>query len=163
MQRTMSAYSLANIKKELNTLDPEQLQQALLRLAKYKVENKELLSYLLFKAHDEAMFVEEVKEEIDEALSTLNDTNLYWAKKTLRKALRTANKNIRYSGVKETEVELRIYFCQKIKATGLPFHRSTALENLYHGQLKKIDKVLSAMHEDLQYDYRQQLTELDLD
>ncbi|MEQ8532257.1 MAG: hypothetical protein RIB86_10420 [Imperialibacter sp.] len=156
----MSAYSISHIKKELQVLDPEQLQQVILRLGKYKVENKELLSYLLFKAHDEAIFIEEVKEGIDESLSSLNDTNLYWAKKTIRKALRFANKNIRYSGIKETEVEIRIYFCQQMKATGLPFQRSTALENLYNGQLKKIEKVLSTLHEDLQFDYQQQIEEL---
>ncbi|MEQ9101837.1 MAG: hypothetical protein RIF36_15000 [Imperialibacter sp.] len=156
----MSAYSISHIKKELQVLDPEQLQQVILRLGKYKVENKELLSYLLFKAHDEAIFIEEVKEGIDESLSSLNDTNLYWAKKTIRKALRFANKNIRYSGIKETEVEIRIYFCQQMKATGLPFQRSTALDNLYTGQLKKIEKVLSTLHEDLQFDYQQQIEEL---
>ncbi|MEQ9378470.1 MAG: hypothetical protein RIG68_25000 [Imperialibacter sp.] len=156
----MSAYSISHIKKELQALDPEQLQQVILRLGKYKVENKELLSYLLFKAHDEAIFIDEVKEGIDESLSTLNDTNLYWAKKTIRKALRFANKNIRYSGLKETEVEIRIYFCQQMKATGLPFQRSTALDNLYNSQLKKIEKVLSTLHEDLQFDYQQQIEEL---
>ncbi|MEQ8413100.1 MAG: hypothetical protein RIB71_01490 [Imperialibacter sp.] len=156
----MSAYSISHIKKELQVLAPEQLQQVILRLGKYKVENKELLSYLLFKAHDEAIFIEEVKEGIDESLSTLNDTNLYWAKKTIRKALRFANKNIRYSGIKETEVDIRIYFCQQMKATGLPFQRSTALDNLYTGQLKKIEKVLSTLHEDLQFDYQQQIEEL---
>ncbi|CAD5256668.1 MULTISPECIES: hypothetical protein [unclassified Imperialibacter] len=156
----MSAYSISHIKKELQVLDSEQLQQVILRLGKYKVENKELLSYLLFKAHDEAIFIDEVKEGIDESLSTLNDTNLYWAKKTIRKALRFANKNIRYSGLKETEVEIRIYFCQQMKATGLPFQRSTALDNLYNGQLKKIEKVLSTLHEDLQFDYQQQIEEL---
>jgi hypothetical protein len=156
----MSAYSISQIKKELQLLDPEQLQQVILRLGKYKVENKELLSYLLFKAHDEAIFIEEVKEGIDESLSTLNDTNLYWAKKTIRKALRFANKNIRYSGIKETEVEIRVYFCQQMKATGLPFQRSTALDNLYTGQLKKIEKALSTLHEDLQFDYQQQIDEL---
>mgnify|MGYP003664802674 CR=1 FL=1 len=156
----MSAYSISHIKKELQVLDSEQLQQVILRLGKYKVENKELLSYLLFKAHNEAIFIEEVKEGIDESLSTLNDTNLYWAKKTIRKALRFANKNIRYSGIKETEVEIRIYFCERMKATGLPFQRSTALDNLYNGQLKKIEKVLSTLHEDLQFDYQQQIEEL---
>jgi hypothetical protein len=156
----MSAYSISQIKKELQLLDTEQLQQVVLRLGKYKVENKELLSYLLFKAHDEAIFIEEVKEGIDESLSTLNHTNLYWAKKTIRKALRFANKNIRYSGLKETEVEIRIYFCQRMKATGIPFDQSTALSNLYNGQLIKPGKALSTLHEDLQFDYQQQIEEL---
>ncbi len=156
----MSAYSIAQIKKELKALDAEKLQQVILRVGKYKVENKELLSYLLFKAHDEASFIDEVKEAIDESLTTLNDTNLYWAKKTIRKALRLANKNIRYSGLKETEVEIRVYFCQQMQATGIPFRHSTALSNLYDGQLKKIEKALSTLHEDLQYDYQTSIENL---
>lgn len=156
----MQAYSIAEIKKELQTLETAQLHQVILRLGKYKVENKELISYLLFKAHDEETFLEEVKEEIDAALSTLNDTNLYWAKKTIRKALRVANKHIRYSGIRETEVELRIYFCEQMNATGIPFRQSTALSNLYDGQVKKIEKALASLHEDLQYDYQQQIEDL---
>ncbi len=156
----MSSHSISQIKKELQTLEAEQLTQLALRLAKYKAENKELLSYLLFKAHDEQSFIGEVKEEIDESLTTLNAGNLYWAKKTIRKALRVTNKYIRYSGIKETEVELRLHFCRQMKESGLTFRQSTALANLYEGQIKKLEKALSTLHEDLQYDYRTQMEDL---
>ncbi len=150
----MYTVSLNEIKKELTVLDAGQLQQLCVRLARYKIENKELLSYLLFNAENESGFIGEVKSDIDDQLAAMNKANLYWAKKTIRKTLKTLNKFVRYSGNKETEVELRLYFCRKMKETGIPFRQSTALENLYEGQLKKIEKALNALHEDLQYDYR---------
>lgn len=156
----MYTASLNELKKELATLDALELRQLCIRLVKYKVENKELLSYLLFHSENEDGFIEQVKLDIEAQFASLNATNLYWAKKTIRKVLRTTNKYVRYSGNKQTEVELRLYFCQKIKETGLPFRHSTALSNLYDGQLKKINRALHSLHEDLQYDYRLILEEL---
>jgi hypothetical protein len=40
----METASISEIKKELKTLTPQQLQDICIRLAKYKKENKELLS-----------------------------------------------------------------------------------------------------------------------
>lgn len=156
----MYTASLNEIKKELSLLDADQLRQLCIRLTRYKIENKELLSYLLFNSENENGFVGEVKADVDQQLTAMNQNNLYWAKKTVRKSLKTLNKFIRYSGNKETEVELRLYFCRKVKETGIPFRQSTALENLYEGQLKKIEKALTSLHEDLQYDYRQMIEDL---
>ncbi len=83
----METASLSEIKKELKVLSPQQLQEILLRLAKYKKENKELLSYLLFEAFNQQAFIQSVKEEIDEQFMHLNHSSFYLAKKTLRKAL----------------------------------------------------------------------------
>lgn len=145
--------SVATIKKELNELSPKVLKELCLRMVKYKKENKELLSYLLFEAQDEENFIHNIKEEIDEAFTTINQANLYWAKKSIRKILRLTGKYIKYSGQKQTEVELLLHFCHKLKDSGIKFRQSTTLLNLYHAQLKKISKALASLHEDLQYDY----------
>jgi hypothetical protein len=62
----MKAASINEIKKELGELDAKALRDICMRLAKYKKENKELLTYLLFEAHDEAGYVNAVKSEMDE-------------------------------------------------------------------------------------------------
>ena len=62
----MESVALNTIKKELNFLPPEQLAELCLRLSRYKRENKELLSYLLFEAHDEAVFIAKVKDDMDD-------------------------------------------------------------------------------------------------
>jgi hypothetical protein len=149
----MNAASLSEIKKELQTLDADTIQSICLRLAKYKKENKELLSYLLSEAQDEAGYIRNVKEEIDMMFQELTDRNLYIVKKILRKILRFANRQIKYSGIPQTELELRIYFCEQIKTAGIPLTQGTVLYNLYQQQLKKISSVLTKLPEDYQVDY----------
>lgn len=156
----MEIASIANIKKELKHMPAEDLQAIINRLAKYKKENKELLSYLLFEAYNEGEYIRQVKEEMDLQFSAMNRTSFYLAKKTLRKVLRTTNKYIRFSGNKETEIELLLYFCKKMKTSRLNYKQSRVVFNMYINQVKRIQKVISMLHEDLQYDYREELEAL---
>ena len=57
----MKAATVHQIKQELKTLQPEELLELCLRLSKFKKENKELLTYLLYESADEATYVESVK------------------------------------------------------------------------------------------------------
>ena len=156
----MDIASLSHIKKELKNLPPEVLQDVVVRLAKYKKENKELLSYLLFEADNEDEYIRQVKEEIDLEFMSLNRSSFYLAKKTIRKVLKTTKKHIRFSGKKETEIELLLYFCKKLKDSRLNYKRSRVVFNMYLTQVKRIQKVISMLHEDLQYDYREELEAL---
>ena len=56
----MKAATIHEIKQELVTLKPAALSELCLRLAKFKKENKELLTYLLFEAHNETEYVKSV-------------------------------------------------------------------------------------------------------
>jgi len=156
----MKAASLNELKKELSTLKPAQVLAYCMRLTKFKKDNKELLSYLLFEAHNEARYIEHVKTEIDELFNEMNKSTFYLAKKSVRKVLRITNKKIKYSGLPQTEVELLIYFCTKLNQSGVKVKGSTTLMNLYENQIKKIKKSLGKLHEDLQYDYQKEVEEL---
>ena len=136
------------------------VEEYCMRLAKYKKENKELLNYLLFEADDEEKFIKELKEEVDAQFAEMNKSTIYFAKKSIRRNLRNVNKHIKFSGRAETAAELLIYFCVCLKSSEIPIHKSTAMTNLYDAQIKKINKVIETMHEDLQYDYRKLLEEL---
>jgi hypothetical protein len=149
----MKPATVHEIKQELLTLPASALAELCLRLAKFKKDNKELLTYLLFEATDQQAYVENVKKEIDLGFEELPKPNLYLTKKSLRKILRTTAKEIRYMGSPQAEVELLTYFCTKIRASGIPIHKQAVLTNLYQQQLKKIRGVIATMHEDLQYDY----------
>jgi hypothetical protein len=156
----MKAASLNELKNELKTLTPAQLLDICLHLAKYKKENKELLTYLLFEAFDEATYIRKIKDQISTEFANINKSNIYFAKKTIRKILRTTSKYIRYSDSRQTEVELLLFFCKKLKNSDIPIHTSVALYNLYLRQIQKIEKALATMHEDLQYDYSEELKAL---
>lgn len=153
----MKAASISILKKELNLRPPEELMVLCMRLVKYKKENKELLNYLLFEANDEDQYIHSVKREIDSQFAEINRSTMYYMKKSLRKILRITQKYIHYSGLRRTEVELLIYYCGKIKTSGIAIHSSTALNKLYLAQIQKIRNALATMHEDLQYDYEQEL------
>jgi hypothetical protein len=152
--KTPSAQEIKSAIKELSNADSLEL---ILRLARFKKENKELLTYLLFNAGDEAGFIEEIKSELDKEFADVNRTNLYQAKKTIRKILRLINKYCRYTPVKTSELELRIYFCKKLRFINIGFERSQVLLNLYSGQVKKIRTTLDSLHEDLQFDYQDEV------
>jgi len=156
----MKTATLNELKKELELLDRKKLLDLNLRLSKYKKENKELLTYLLFEADNEQAYIKSIRQEIDSQFADMNLSNLFLAKKTIRKVLRTANKFIRFSGSKQTEVEVRIYFCNGLKKSGVQFRKSQVLVNLYENQVKKINEALDKLHEDIRFDYREEVEQL---
>ena len=156
----MKAASLNELKQELGTRTQKDLLQFCLRLAKFKKENKELLTFLLFEADNLQSYIQSVKMEIDEQFSAINKTNLYFAKKSVRKILRAINKFIKYAASKEAEVELLIYYCTCLKNSGIAIHKSAALTNLFNMQIKKINKTMFSLHEDLQYEYLKDLEKI---
>ena len=152
--------SISVIKKELNRLPKEVLVEHLLRLAKYKKESKELLSYLLFEADDEANYVKEVKEEIEKEFASINYSSVYYSKKGIQRVYRMLTKYIRYSGKKTTQVDLLIHFCKEMKNCKANYKRSKVLKNLYDRQIVAISKAMASMHEDLRLDYENELEEI---
>lgn len=153
----MKAVSVANIKKELQHLSQDELIELCLRLSKFKKENKELLTYLLFEAHDESGYIEAVKQEIDTQFETINTNSYFYIKKSVRKILRLIKKYARYSLKKETEVELLLFFCQKLKNFSPSIKHNVTLTNIYERQIGTIKKIVGTLHEDLQYDYHLEL------
>ena len=139
-----------------------EITELCLRLAKFKKENKELLTYLIFEAHDEQGFIQSIKKEVDKQFAEINKSNLYFVKKTLRKILRNINKHIRYTGSLQVTIELLIYFCKSIQESGIPIQKNPVIANLYKGQVQKINKTLLSLHEDLQYDYTREIAALEI-
>lgn len=156
----MKAASLAEIKRELKSRDPEEILQLCLRLGRFKKDNKELLTYLLFEAQDENGYIQALKNVVDDMMEEINVSHLYYAKKGLQKIVRFLNKSLRYSGNKNTEVEVRLHFCQSMKNSVIPIHRNQTINNLYDREIKRIEKALSTLHEDLQADYQFEIGQL---
>jgi len=149
----MKAVTVKEISQELFNLTPKELRDLCLRLARFKKENKELLTYLLFESADEASYIESVKKEIDLQFEQVNKKSYYFIKKGLRRILLNTGKYIRYSHSRKTEVDLLIYYCSKLKKFTPSIQRNTALRNLYLRQIATIREKIGSLHEDLQYDY----------
>jgi hypothetical protein len=156
----MKAVTVKELNTELLRLTPRELRDLCLRLSRFKKENKELLTYLLFESSDEAMYIENVKEEIDRQFSEVNRKSYYFIKKGVRRILLNTRKYIRYSQNRKTEVDLLIYYCTKLRNFTPSINKNTALRNLYLRQIETIREKLSSLHEDLQYDYAPELKAL---
>ena len=154
----MNAASIAEIKNQLVKLDQGQLLEIILRLARFKKDNKELLTYALFLSENEAAYASYLCDEIREEFQV--HPNMH--KKTLRKTIRVMEKCLRFSGSKETELTVRVCFCRALISSETAFRERKVMFNMYAAQIKKIKKLIESHHKDLQHDYRQNFNDLDL-
>lgn len=154
----MKPASIDDIKKELQRQPPKKVLELLLKLGRFKKENKELLSYLLFEASDEAGYVQSIILEIDDLLAEANNAPYSVSKKILRKIPRLINRQIKYMGSKPSAVDLHMHFARQLR--GLEGSAKALPEKMFVQQLNKIEKLLPVLEEDLRHDYEKQLAHI---
>ncbi|MFY7670764.1 hypothetical protein ACOSP6_06715 [Tenacibaculum sp. MEBiC06402] len=157
----MKAATIKVLKDELKHQNQAELLELCLKLARFKKENKELLTYLLFEASNEDRYIESIKLEVDQSFSQINTKSFFYIRKSIRKILSSLKKYIRYSKKKSTEVELLLYFCLKLKQFKPSISRSPRLQNIFETQMRMAKKAMYTLHEDLQYDYTILIEEID--
>ncbi len=149
----MKTATIKELKDELQHKSPSELKELCLNLGRFKKENKELLTYLLFEAHNEEAFIDKVKSQISDSFSEINTKNYYYIRKSVRKILSQTKKFIRYSKKKDTQVQLLLHFCSELKEMDPDYRKSNRLRNVFLTQLNLIEKTIDTLHPDLQYDY----------
>lgn len=156
----MKAASVVELREELEHLDKEKLKQLCLRLSRFKLENKELLTYLLFESEDESSYIQSIKDQLDTLFLDINTNSYFYVKKSVRKILRRIRKFARYSNQPETEVELLLYFCLKMQDITPSIFKNKTLTNIYNRQIESAQKKTKKLHEDLQYEYNLHIEDL---
>ena len=159
----MQAATLVQLKRTLRERPAHELLEHCLRLAKYSRDNKELLTYLALRADDEEGYLEEIKQDIDDAFWVVPRNNIWRTKRAIRKIVKALNKHVKFSGRRDSEVELRLHFCRRMRESELPYRKNSVLSNLYDAQVKKTRAAYAKLHEDLQFDYGERVRELTLD
>jgi len=149
----MEAAPLAELKKELKHLDTAALHEVVLAMARYKKENKELLTYLLFESFNEQAFIDQINAEVDVMFSEINTNSYYFIKKSVRKIIRHIRKHIRYSKKAETEAALWQYFLKKLTQMRPGYQKDKVLVNIYERQQQAFVKALGKMHPDQRADF----------
>ncbi len=157
----MESASLAEIKKELQQLPPQELIEVCLRLVKFKKVNKELAHYLLFESANELAYVEKAKQDISRRFEEMPQNSLFFTTKYIRKTLRLCKQYAQYSKFTESSVALHIHFCKELIACKSYWKGYVALENFYARIHAHILKDIKKLHEDLQYDYTKELMGLE--
>jgi len=156
----MKAASIKQLKEALDTSSNTEVILLCLKLLKYKKENKELASYHLFYANTEHEYIADVKDMLSTMFLDVNTKNAYFAKKSIRKIVRTCAKYIKYSTEKTTAIDLLIFVCNQMKTLPEYLAKNNQIVNIYSVQVKKIKALVEALHEDLQYDFEQQIKAL---
>ena len=98
----MKPVTIKKIKDELHYKSSQELIELCLKLSKFKKENKELLSYLLFDVEDEATYIYNVNEYSTLLFGDINTKSFFYIRKSVRKILKLTKKYIRYSKKNET-------------------------------------------------------------
>ena len=156
----MKTASVREIKKELSNCSREELVEIVLKLSKHKKENKELLTYLIYESSDEEQYIQDVCDDVTAQFQGINTSSYYLIKKSVRKILRFCKKQIRFSKIKTTEAEILMHFCFELRKLRPSYKNNIVLLNLHNKQLELIEKAVSTLHEDLQYDYRLELEQI---
>ncbi|MEN8704243.1 MAG: hypothetical protein ABF286_08775, partial [Polaribacter sp.] len=105
----MKASTIKQLKDELSHKTAQELKDLCLQLARFKVENKELLTYLLFEANDEDQYIVNCKTFIDTQFVEIGTNNAYYVRKKIRKILTSTKKLIRFSKKKDTEAQILLH------------------------------------------------------
>jgi len=155
----MKPEKLSDLKKVLLVLSVPELTEICLRLAKYKKENKELLAYLLFDANEPMKYAEDVKSFLIADFNTMQK-HYFYSTKSLRKIIRLINRYAKYTGSKQVETELCIWFCTNYLTSADLRTTHKPLQGLLTRQFEKIIKLLPKLHEDLQFDYQKEFEAL---
>lgn len=156
----MNASTIQEIKAELEHKSNKELLSLCLRLAKFKKENKELLSFLLFESYDINTYIKNIKSQTDDFFKEINTSGTYYIKKSIRKILRYINKQIKFASTKLVEAELLIHFCNNIIFYKIPLNKSRQLQKIFDTQFQKMETAIETLHPDLQYDLKKQIIRL---
>lgn len=149
----MDIPSLAELKRELGYRSEKELVALLSDLAKFSRDNKAFLYFKLHEAEQPGLYVDAVKEELEEAFQTANTRNYHLAKKSAQAIRRKLNKLLKLSKNKADQAEVILYFCEQMKEYGYLKFRHPVIDNLFALQVKKAQTAISSLHEDLQSDY----------
>lgn len=157
----MQIPSLSEIKKELSYLNEKEVNELLLDIVKFSRENKAYLYFRLYSRDNPGLFVEMVQQELEEEFAKANRSNSYYVKKSSQTIRRKLNKNLKLSKNKTDQIDLILFFCEKLKEYGYLKSRNPIVDNLYQVQLGKAKKLISGLHEDLKWDYEMKMEEFE--
>ena len=152
--------SIDTIKTELKQLPPKKVLELVVRLARFKKENKELLTWLLFESSDEAAYIAQVRKEITEEVEKIDGLTAYQYKKQFRKIQRKINKPIKYMGSKTAAAELYMHMIELIDRKKKTVFIRAFLEKAHEQYVRKVNILLPGIPEDLAADISRQLRQV---
>lgn len=156
----MNPIPLKDLKSDLKNASQEELMELILRLIRFKKENKELVSYLLYHCENDDLFIVYCKEEMENGFELINKSSAFFIRKSIRKILSATKKNIRYSQKKIVEIELLLHFCKLLIQFHPKVKENKVLMNTFESQMRMVRNAIGTLDNDLQHDYSTVLEEI---
>lgn len=143
---------LNELKKDVQGLPHPELVRLLMRMARLKTENKELLHYMLYYENDPLSYANELKQEVllpfEEAF-----THSRVLSKRIRKSLKIIARFTRFSSNREGESDLLLSLVENYLETYRYEYRQLVLARMVVRCLKKVYDNFDRIHEDYRADY----------
>ncbi|MFM7709422.1 MAG: hypothetical protein ACKO5C_00765 [Ferruginibacter sp.] len=159
-EKKLLEVGVQELRKRTADLQTSELIQLLSRLMRFKRENKELVAYELFVRDQPEVWFSEIRESFNSELETMNTSHPYFMKKTMRKLIRRAKTYARYAGDPAIESELFCGLLEVFNEHHLHVHPSDIVRKIYYDTFTRLEKNISKLHEDLQYDFERRLADL---
>ena len=154
--------TLAQLKKEIQTLPAEKIIALITKLGKFNALNKQLITYELFDAETPETYISDLKVEINDALNLIKLDSWYNQKKTFKKFMKTIGNYKKIMANNEMELQMHLAIATKIYH--ILTHEKYDINFIIEAQLFKsialIKKLIDTLHQDLQYDYLKQYKKL---
>ena len=132
----MKAVTVRELSQELTYRTPKELRDLCLRLSRFKKENKELLTYLLFESSDELSYIAGVKKEMDEEFEQINKNNLVLYQKECQEDFKKYQEIHQVFAEETDRGRTASLFLYKAAST-FPLHKK---EHITHEPLQQTDR-----------------------
>ena len=152
----MEIAGLAEIRKELIHQSPDELIELVLRLARFRQDNKALTGYWLFNRQDPNQFLQQVHIALEDGFRTLNFSSGYWVKKGLRKWQRQVNLYGRICGEAWMQADMQSYYVWICLRAQSRLAEPLYLASLVAAAEKKRLSFVKKLDADLQHDLQRQ-------
>lgn len=157
IQIAENVVNISEIKKDLQELDKQKLIDLVLNLAKLKKENKQAIVSALKSKDSLELYVDSVKEFIQSQFESVNP-NPFFAKKTLRRIVKEIKSKSALMKSAYFEAELWIkYIAEYDQLQFVGSASRSMVVNTRKAAVLRIEKLLTKMHEEQQFDIRKEL------
>lgn len=156
MFMAMEIAGLADIRKELIHQSPDELVELVLRLARFRQDNKALAGYWLFDRQNPTEFLRQVHQALDHGFDELNFSTGYWVKKGLRKWQRQVNLYGRICGEAWMQADMQSYYVWVCLRAQKRLSDPNYLAPLLASAEKKRVTLVKKLDDDVQHDIQRQ-------
>jgi hypothetical protein len=148
-----------DLKKILEAKEKSELESVILKLYSNNKDNKSFLEIYFSSESDSSLLLDDLKSKVEALFFNLSLNN-YYVKKQMLANQKKFNKYLMMVSESNNQFELVYYFLKLSIEHQVDVECYPATETVLMNQIKKVKKLCSKLHEDLQFDYFERVNNL---